>query len=262
MTKAIKQAAAVLGLILVFVSPSLAQQATPSPSPKQPDAVSHSAFRNKVFEVKHRDPNSLANTLHALGSGVAGSMISHNNEFRTISVRDFPENLAIMEEAIKRLDVPGVPRPNIELQLHVLIASNSGASTPDMPAELKEVLTQLRGTLNYRNYELVASVVQRLTETRETLQGSGIAEVSALNPGTPNISTPYEYYLRNVALVSNVAGAQTIQINEFTFKTMAEREPSRIQTALNLKVGEKVVVGTATLRNRALVVVLSANVLK
>ena len=189
-------------------------------------------------------------------------MIPHNAEFRTITVRDFPENLAIMEEAIKRLDTPAAPRPNIELHFHVLIASNAGTSTPDMPAELKEVLTQLRGTLNYRNYELVASIVQRVTETRETLQGSGVADVPPHNPGSASVSTPYEYYLRNVSLVANPAGAPTVQINEFTFKTHTSTEQSRIQTALNLKDGEKVVVGTATLRNRALVLVLTAKLIK
>jgi hypothetical protein len=262
MIKTIKHTAATLALILVFVSASFAQQPTPSPSPNQPDTITERNFRNKVFEVKYRDPNSLSNALYALGSGFKGSMISHNAEFRTITVRDFPENLAIMEDAIKRLDTPAAPRPNIELHFYVLIASNAGTGTPDMPAQLKDVLTQLRGTLNYRNYELVASIVQRLTETREMLQGSGVAEVPALNPGSSNISTPYEYYLRNVSIVANPAGAPTVQINEFTFKTQTPTEQSRIQTALNLKDGEKVVVGTATLRNRALVLVLTANVLK
>ncbi|HEX5703069.1 MAG TPA: secretin N-terminal domain-containing protein [Pyrinomonadaceae bacterium] len=260
--KVFKHLPVTLALLLSIASVSFAQQPTASASPTQPDTITERNFKNKVFQVKYRDPNNLANALHALGSGFTGSMITHNAEFRTITVRDFPENLAIMEEAIKRLDTPAAPRPNIELRLHVLIASNAGPGTPDMPAELKEVLTQLRGTLNYRNYELVSSIVQRLTETREILQGSGIAEVPAINAGTANIATPYEYYLRNVSLVANPAGAPTVQINEFTFKTHTATEQSRIQTALNLKDGEKVVVGTATLRNRALVLVLTANVLK
>jgi hypothetical protein len=35
-----------------------------------------------------------------------------------------------------------------------------------------------------------------------------------------------------------------------------------VQTALNLRDGEKVVVGTATLRNRALVIVLTAKLIR
>ena len=262
MFKTMKYMLLTVALSLIFVSGSVAQQPAASPTQTQPDNFSDRLFKNKVFEIKYRDPNSLSNALHALGSGFKGSMISHSPEFRTITVRDFPENLAIMEEAIKRLDTPAAPRPNIELHFHVLIASNTGTSTPDMPAELKGVLTQLRGTLNYRNYELVASIVLRVTETRETLQGSGIADVPAVSAGSSNISTPYEYYLRGVSLVPNAAGAASVQINEFTFKTQTPTEQSRIQTALNLKDGEKVVVGTATLRNRALVLVLTANVLK
>lgn len=260
--KTLKHMPVALALLLSIVSVSFAQQPAASASPTQPDTITERNFKNKVFEVKYRDPNSLSNALHALGSGFKGSMISHNAEFRTITVRDFPENLAIMEEAIKRLDTPAAPRPNIELHFHVLIASNTGTSTPDMPAELKEVLTQLRGTLNYRHYELVASIVQRVTETREVLQGSGVADVPPHNPGSASVSTPYEYYLRNVSLVANPAGAPTVQINEFTFKTQSPTEQSRIQTALNLKDGERVVVGTATLRNRALVIVLTAKLIK
>jgi len=262
MFKTMKYMLLTLALSLIFVSVSVAQQPAASPTQTQPDNFSDRLFKNKVFEIKYRDPNSLSNALHALGSGFKGSMISHNAEFRTITVRDFPENLAIMEEAIKRLDTPAAPRPNIELHFHVLIASNAGTSTPDMPAELKEVLTQLRGTLNYRNYELVASIVQRVTETREALQGSGVAEVPNHNPSSASVSTPYEYYLRNVSLVANPAGAPTVQINEFVFKTQTQTEQSRIQTALNLKDGERVVVGTATLRNRALVIVLTAKLIK
>ena len=260
--KTLKHMPVTLALLLSIVSVSFAQQPTPSASPNQPDTITERNFKNRVFEVKYRDPNSLAQALQALGSGFKGSMISHNSEFRTITVRDFPENLAIMEEAIKRLDTPAAPRPNIELHFHVLIASNAGTSTPDMPTELKEVLTQLRGTLNYRNYELVASIVQRVTESRELLQGSGVAEVPPHNPGSASVSTPYEYYLRNVSLVANPAGVPTVQINEFIFKTQTPTEQSRIQTALNLKDGERVVVGTATLRNRALVIVLTAKLIK
>jgi len=187
--------------------------------------------------------------------------MSANTEFKTITVRDFPENIATVEEALKRLDVPAPPRPNIELHMHVLIASNASGTATDVPADLKEVLTQLRGTLNYRNYELAASIVQRLTETPRGLRGSGIAELPSTNPGTPNSSMPYEYFINNVSLVQNATGAASVQIAEFTFVTL-EKERARVQTALNLRDGEKVVVGTATIRNRALVIVLTAKLIR
>lgn len=262
MLKILKHVPAALALALISVSASFAQQPTATTTQNPADNyVTEKNFKSKVFEVKYRDVTNLAYVLKSLGSGFKGATVQSNAEFKTITVRDFPENIATMEEAIKRLDAPAAPRPNIELQMYVLIASNTGSATADVPAGLKDVLTQLRGTLNYRNYELVASGVQRLTETSGILQGSGIAEVPSVNPGTPSVAMPYEYYLRNVSLVQIATGVPTVEISDFTFRTL-DKDQARVQTALNLRDGEKVVVGTAALRNRALVIVLTAKLIK
>ena len=53
-----------------------------------------------------------------------------------------------------------------------------------------------------------------------------------------------------------------VQIGEFTFSTGMTSQTvdnrTQVQTALNLRDGEKVVVGTATLGDRALIIVLTA----
>ena len=268
--KVLKHMSLALTLIFCFVSASFAQQPSPTPRP-EPDYVTEKGFKSRVFDVKYRDAAMLAQVLRNLGSGFKGATIQSNSEFRTITVRDFPENIVTMEEAIKRLDTPATPRPNIELHMHVLIASNGGGGSSDMPAELRDVLTQLRGTLNYRNYELAASVVQRLTATERVLQGYGTAEVPSAATGTANVAMPYEYNIYNVSMVQNAVGAPSVQISDFAFSASTERmvgpnvnerDRARVQTALNLRDGEKVVVGTAALRNRALVIVLTASLVK
>ena len=259
MLKTMKYAPAALALALIFFSASFAQQPTATPKPES-DAVTE-RFKSKVFEVKNRDAGSLVNVLYHLGSGFKGATLSASSEFKTITVRDFPENLATIEEAIKRLDTPAAPRPNIELHMHVLAASNqSGASeaSAPLPAELKDVITQLRGTLAYTNYELAATVVQRLTETRNVLAGNGAGQVLHGNPTGLDMAMPYQYIIRTVSLVRNPSGAPTVQIDEFTFTAQTDKDKAQVQTALNLRDGEQVVVGTATIRNRALIVVLSA----
>jgi type II secretory pathway component GspD/PulD (secretin) len=262
MLKNLKYMLLLLALILTLVSASPAQQPAASPAPSQPDGPAERSLKSRIFEVKYRDANGLLNAIYGLGSGFKGSAMSANAEFKTITVRDFPENLATIEEALKRLDVPVPPRPNIELNMHVLIASNEGGSTATQPpADLKDVLTQLRSTLNYRNYELATSIVQRLTETPQRVQGSGVAELPSTNAGTPPSSMQYEYYFGNVSLLQNATGAASVQIADFFFSTL-EKERARVQTALTLRDGEKVVVGTATLRNRALVIVLTAKLIK
>ena len=262
MVKDLKYMLSTLALLLTFVTASSAQQPAPSPAQTQPDGPTERVFKSRIFEVKYRDPNSLLNAVYQLGSGFKGSAMSANTEFKTLTVRDFPENLAAVEEALKRLDVPAAPRPSIELRMHVLIASNAGGAGAEAPADLKDVLTQLRSTLNYRNYELAASIVQRLTETTRPLQGTGVAELPSTNPGTPNLSMPYEYHINNVSLLQNATGAASVQIAEFSFVSRGEKENAKVQTALNLRDGEKFVVGTATLRNRALVIVLTAKLIK
>lgn len=261
MVKIMKHALGTLAVIVIGVSAAFAQGSSPTPNPSD-NYVTEKNFKSRVFEVKYRDPFSLANVLTRLTSGFKGAGITPNSEFKTLTVRDFPENLATIEDALKRLDVPGAPHPDIELHMHVLLASNTGSAGSEVPGELKDVVAELRGTLNYKNYELAASVVQRLTETSQPLQGNGTAEVSSGNSGVPNLLMPYEYYLRSVSLVQNATGAPSLQIADFAFTATTDKDRARVQTALNLRDGEKVVVGTATIRNRALVVVLTAKLLK
>jgi len=256
-----------LVVVLLCVATLSAQQATTTPAPKvESDFVTEKGFKSKVFEIKYRDAESLAKVLRQLGSGFKGASMSANSEFKTLTVRDFPENLATMEEALKRLDTPATPRPNIELHMHVIRASNAtGYVTPaarEVPDELKDVLKQLRETLSYGNYELATSIVQRLTETPRGLRGKGLAEIS-WSPTPANMMTvPYEYFINSVTLTSSASGAPIIQIGEFTFSTgmtvgTAIDNRTQVQTALTLHDGEKVVVGTATLGDRALIIVLT-----
>ena len=260
----------VLVLVLMFVSPSFAQQPVdPGAAPKAgSDFVTEKGFKSKVFDIKYRDAESLVRVVRQLGSGFKGASMSANDEFKTLTVRDFPENLATIEEALKRLDTPAPSRPNIELHMHVVVASNTstpgGRNTP-VPPEMFDVLTQLRQTLTYQNYELVTSVVQRLTETSRGMRGKGTAEISASPTGT--VSFPYEYFINTVSLERTSTGAPVVQIGEFSFSTGLTSEAkidnrTQVQTALNLRDGEKVVVGTATLGDRALIVVLTAKLIK
>ena len=259
----IKHISAAMTLVLVSLSAAFAQQPAPSTTPApQDNYVTERNFKSRVFDVKYRDPGSLASVVSRLGSGFKGAAISSSSEFKTITVRDFPENLVTIEEAIKRLDTPASPRPNIELHMHALIASNSASGGAAPPAELRDVLEQLRGTLNYKNYELASTVVQRLTDTPRGLNGSGTAELASGNPSAPISLMSYDWFIGGVSLVQDASGSFNVQMGEFAFTTVVGQDRAKVQTALSLRDGEKVVVGTSTMRNRALVVVLTVKLLK
>lgn len=251
----IKKSLIAIVLGLIFIPAVVAQPAGSSQDKPNEDAVTEQKFKTRIFDVKYREPGSLANVLRQLGSGFKGSGIVSNAEFKTLTVRDFPENIATMEEALKRLDTPAPPRPNIELHMHILIGSNGSVASPagEVPAELKDVITQLRKTLAYKNYELFTSVLQRLTETPRSVSGGGAAQIPGMQTNRP---TQYDYMIGAVSVIPSQSGAPGIQIQEFAFKLVGEGISGRVQTALNLKDGEKVVVGTATITDRALIVVL------
>ena len=262
MLSLITKSLTLLVVTLIVIPVVLAQQPTPTPEKPKDDFVTERQFKSKIFDVKYREPSSIASVLRQLGSGFKGAGISANNEFKTLTVRDFPENLATIEEAIKRLDTPAERPSSVQMHMHVLLASNRTGTTPagEIPAELKDVITELRGTLTYKNYELITSVLQRLTETNRGLNGSGLAQIPGAQTGVT--TAQYEYFVNQLSFVPSAAGAQAIQIQDFSFTLNGDGIRGKVQTALSLRDGEKVVVGTATINDRALIVVLIPKIVK
>jgi hypothetical protein len=249
---------------------SAQSQATTPPAPvatpaRTPDYVEFTGFNGKVFDVKYREPRVLVDALRPLGSGFKGATISWSDEFRTLTVRDFPENIAAIEEAIKRLDTPQPVQPDIELRMHVLIASNVEGVASQYPPDLADVLKQIQATLNYKSYSNVASVIQRVRAGSRNVNLTGTADIAAkILEGDRPLTASYEYRVHSVALASEPSGGYSVQIGEqeFVFQGPGQVGRAVIRTDLNLRNGEKLVVGTATLGNKGLILVLSARVIK
>jgi hypothetical protein len=216
-------------------------------------------LKSRVFEIKHRTPDELMRVLRPLASGIKGTSIVESSEFRTITVRDFPENIASIEDAIKRLDVSRPPRPDIELYIRVLIAAPGGTS--QYPGELDPVVKQLHATLSYKSYFQVASITHRV-KAGGGAKGKG---VTVINPPVAAEATTlnYTYGFEDVALAPPGSGPNMVQIRRLNYwtggKALGEAE---INTGLTLREGQKVVVGTASLKDRAMILVLFARVVK
>jgi hypothetical protein len=254
--------------------PQPATAQTPAATPRSPDYVEEKGFKGKVFEIKHRDPDSLAQVLRPLGSGFEGATISSNREFKILTVRDFPENIAAMEEAIKRLDTPEARSPDIEFTVHILIASSgdgAGAGS-EFPTDLGPVVKQLQSTLRYKTYNLMTSAIHRGKEGPVRLENSGIAESKLLGVTTPQ-GNPifFNYSLQRISL-DGAATSATVQVGDFGFHMRApllmnaggqiQNENIGFNTPVSVREGEKVVVGTTSMGDKGLIVVLSAKVLK
>ena len=248
-----------LAFILLSACVALAHQ-TPAPAAKERDYVSEKGFKGKVFEIKNREPFSLYQAIYTLGSGFKGATMSYSNQDKLIVVRDFPENIAAIEEAIKRLDVPQAKHPDIEIHIHFLLASNVEGGSNQLPVEIDDAVKQLRTTLTYKNYYLASSIVQRTQAAGRGIGGSGNVEI-----GSPLFQNPTDivYSVRADGIAINgSANAATIELKNFQFEINSASGRPQIRSDLTLREGEKVVVGTASLKDKALVLVVTAKILK
>ena len=218
-------------------------------------------LRTKLFEVHNRNARDIARAIKTLGSGAAGSDMTWNDEMHTISVRDFPENLATVEEAIGRLDKPTPSEADIELKISLLIGSKTQLPGPAVPEDLAPVVKQLQSTLRYSHYGLLAANIQH-TRAGDGMEGSGVAEPTLIGNTSSN-PVFYNYRLNNIRVNEGTVSIENLnfgmrvplQLNKST-----QYESVGFKTPVSIKQNEKVVIGTTTMGDRAVIVVLMANV--
>jgi hypothetical protein len=252
---------------LLLAATALAQsEKTDEKKPEEFNTVRE--FRNKVFEVHNRLPREIYSSIALLGSGFKGAAINYNTELHTVTVRDFPENLAAIEEAIKRLDKPVDAAADIELKIAVLIASKTPfANAPAVPDELAPVVKQLQSTLRYSNYGLLTTSIHRTTIGRG-IEGSGVADATLLGM-KPDQERPilYRYKLRNLRSTSTPERT-VIDVENFEFSmsvpinvgSSIQYQNVGFETPVSLREKEKVVIGTTTMGDKALIVVVTASI--
>jgi hypothetical protein len=260
--------AAVVALAFSFTSIAAAQESsTPQPTPQPDNYVNHTSFKNRVFEVKYRDPDSLVSAIRLLTSGYKGAQMSANRTFKTITVRDFPDNIASVEEALRRLDTPEAPRPEIEFRMHVLIASNLTGGANQYPADLRDAIGQLQTTLNFKSYYLLTSIIQRAKDRADyapgIIQGEGVAQLSLPGENAPR-DFGYHFQANSLTLNTSPNGITTVQLGNFRFRLDGGDAGGRaiVSSDVGVRDGEKVIVGTAGLKDKALILVLTAKLIK
>lgn len=224
----------------------------------------------KVFDVKHRNPDSLTAVLRVFS---ASGVILSNRELKTIMVRDSAENVAAIEEALKRFDVPEPSPVSLEFQLHLISASMGQQEKGSVPDNLMPVIQQVKSVLKFTNYRYVNSSLNRVSNGGK-VESSGVG--GSLFPAPQGVAnslekpTFYQYSLGPVRLTQDSSGKESVQIDLFKFgasvpiritadSNSVQYRDIGLTTPLSLREGEMVVVGTANVSgsDEAIVVVVS-----
>jgi hypothetical protein len=188
----------------------------------------------------------------------------------TIAVAGAADAVAAVEEVVRQIDVP---RPtsqrradrNIEFVAHLILAQHTtGGGLDPVPAELDPVLAQLKGLLTYRSYGLIDTALLRTRESAGTSTNGTIRAVP------PNLKSGfYGLTLNRIGLSSDdkgrlIGAAVHLQANLVEMDGSKElHHEGNIDTTLDLREGQKVVVGKANIdgSQSALILVLSAKVI-
>ena len=260
-----------LALALALCAATAASAQSEQSKQQEDNFVTQKMFANRVFDIRNRDPISLSRVLAPLTSGFRGAVVMPNPEFRTITVRDFPENIAVIEEAIRRLDTPEPARPSVEFRVHMLVASNDAAVVSNYPAELSDVVKQLQASLGYKNFSLIGAQIVRGREGRSDNSNKGVADLRMASD-TPANKNPvyYNYNLRSLS-VDNTGGQSRVKIEEFVMDLKVPLwlggdkiayENVGFRNPVTLREGERVVAGTTSIADKSVVIVISATTSK
>lgn len=260
-----------LFLLTMFAGVALAQSDEKKTPPPVNTATNQAAsgggtpagMKSKLFEVRHRDPAALANVLKGLAS--SQGLVQFNIPLRTLTVRDFPENIVVIEEALNRLDVPEAASVNLEVTLQLLKGTKSAADPATFPASLQPVLKQLQGTLKFPGYQFITTLANRGLDGNQ-VEGSGVVTNRAGNePSQKSDEKSFiRYKIERVKIATDSDGKEVFQLTNFNFGLFSQAfgRDLGFNTSLSLRENEQVVVGTTNIGDEAIIVVVSVKKVK
>jgi hypothetical protein len=210
---------------------------------------------NKVIVLKNVDPNGIVSLFQSWGV-----VIVPLRGTKTLSILGSADKVSAVEIALKQLDV--APK-NLDLTVYFVV----GGDQPNLeggavPQDLREVITQLKGTFPFKEYKMLDVLTLR-TRAGSSAETSGI-----LNGSTPPKMS--QFSIRNATVSED---GTTIRIDRMHagLKIPVGRSDkgteytiSGIDQDVDVKEGQKVVVGRSSLLGpqQALFLILTAHVIQ
>jgi len=214
----------------------------------------------KLFLLKYADPIQVANLLRVFNASV-----QPNSDMHALAVEATKPSMAAIEEAIQRLDVPSAASKNIEMTAYLLIGSEGAGAEPGaMPKELDSVVAQLKNAFAFKNYRLLDTLALR-TRVGQSASTSSSGRGVQIGSNTQPVTT--DFGIRSAGIGSDET---TIRIDRLSLNSHIPVQTSSggqfnynnvgISADVDIKQGQKVVIGRVSVGESALFLVLTAQV--
>ena len=240
-----------IAAVLMLATLSWAAQDNQNTQSKPPDVIVQ-----RLFVLKYASPEQVMNLVTEL----AGRPARWSDQLRAIAVTAEKDAMAVIEDAIKQLDVPSAAPKNIELTVNLIVGTDSESSIGNpVPKEMESVVAQLKGAFPFKNYRQV-DLIEMRTRTGEKVgtvsnggtvnvtQGSGAVQTNAHIQAVGLAQDGSTVRLDNVALTIHWPGVET---------------GLALQASVDVKEGQKAVLGRiGVAHDQALFVVLTAHVVQ
>jgi hypothetical protein len=224
----------------------------------------------KLIPLKHVATSTAMDLLTPFRQPGSPVRIDEARGSRLLAISGSPDAIAVVEEYIKKFDVPPpppppfVPQKNVEVTAYMLLGV-SEAESADLapPADLAGVVKQLRGMFPFKSYWLVETMIVRGRENNGG-EASGVMAMPAADKSL------YQFKYARAVIVPDEKGRivrlDGVRIGAripYTSGAGVQYLDTGVNTDVDLREGQKVVVGKTSVPGQtSLFLVLTARVVE
>jgi len=240
---------AALAFSLALVLPAFAEDGT------QDQKAETKNLRKEIVRLKYVRAQEIASLLYSY-RGREGSILFNSNLPAILTVSDTPENVEKILAAIREIDVKPA---DVLFTVQLVLGSETDAQT-DAELQNDPIIRELRKLLRYKGYTLLDSILIRVVNRKmaSVVLGPKAEFEFVLQPDVagdakaPVIKT--EVQLRQIVRAAIPETA--------TMKAAQPIHRSLIESALNIKSGDRTVVGVSKLDggDKGLILIISGKI--
>jgi hypothetical protein len=175
--------------------------------------------------------------------------------------------MTAIQEAIQRLDVASAASKNIEMTAYLLIGGETAGTEPSaMPKELDSVVAQLKNAFAFKSYRLLDILALR-TRVGQRASNSSLGRPIQVDMGTSSAPPTTQFRINSAGIGSDET---TVRIDGLNLQSRIPVATSGqgqfvyqdvgLQADVDIKQGQKVVIGRVSVAESALFLVLTAQV--